>query len=180
MNNLSFFSDFFVIILIFGMAAILFIVWEIIIPIISYQRMFKHLEMCTFDNDYRLSKHFLKKADFVLENDEEIVFVKMLMIPSNSSLTINNHFTFHLHYGGSPKKPGRRYPYSRYINEAEAFLKWQPSSPKAFRKVVVLDPSTEKIQRYINESEIVIVKEGEKVYDYQVVSKGNFKEKILD
>ncbi|MGD9605795.1 MAG: hypothetical protein AB7V00_06605 [Bacilli bacterium] len=180
MNILSFFSDFWLIIVIFGTAAILYLVWEIIIPIVQYQKMYKHLQICTFDNDYKLSKRFLNKADFVLENNEEIVFVKMVMIPSNSSLTINNHFTFHLNYGGSSKKPGRRYPYSRYLTEVESFLKWQPSQEKQFRKVVVLDPSTEKIQKYLNESEIALVQEGEKVYDYQVVSKYNFKEKILD
>lgn len=103
----------------------------------------------------------------------------MVMIPRKSALTINNAFTFHLFYGGLSKRPGRRYPYSRYLTEVQSFLKWQPNMDKPFRKVVVLDPSTEKIQKYLNESELALVPEGEKVYDYQVVSKNNFKEKYL-
>lgn len=180
MNMLSFFSEFYLIIIIFGLAAALFLVWEIIIPIVKNQQMYKHLEECTFDNDYQLSRGFLKRADFVLENQDEIILIKMILIPGNSSLTINNRFTLHLHYGGSPKRPGRRYVYNRYLTEAESFLKWDVKMEKPVRKIVVLDPSTEKIQKYLNESEIAIIQEGEQVYDYQIVSKANFKEKILD
>ena len=168
---LSFFSDYCIWIVASAILLIYFIIDTWVKPKLQAKETKQLLEKLAAEFGYRLGRTE-GPADFVLENDDRILYVKALYVPSHSAITINARFTWSLTYGGlfSKVKPGKAYPYQRYLSEIEAFLKWDLASEKPALKVVLICQATEKIQKYLNESEIAIVKPGEKVYDYKFIT----------
>ena len=109
-----------------------------------------------------------KETDYLISNGEEILLkIFICKIPSNSSITINSRETISLRWGGS--RYGRSYPNQRYLNEAYTFLKKKDE----VMKVLLLYKNTEKILKYLNESEIATVNEADTTYDYKVVTFDN-------
>lgn len=115
------------------------------------------------DNNYSILGND-KVSDFCIDANGKKIKICIVNIPKNSSVTINSRLTWCLRWGG--KRVGRSYPNQRYMNELIPFLKLED---KDVLKLVVLYKSTEKVQKYLNESEIDVVKSGELVYDYKVV-----------
>ena len=85
-------------------------------------------------------------------------------------ITINSKTTWCLSYGGSSYDPGRAFPNKKYLDELKGFLKKEFVSDKITHKVILLNSSTEKVVRYLNESELEVVNYCEKVYDYKIIT----------
>lgn len=121
-----------------------------------------------------------KKADFILESNDIILMIKTIVIPTNSSVTINNKDTWELAWGGSSENKGRAYPRKRYMGEVIDFLRETIKLEKRIVKVVVLYPNTEKILRYLNESELEIITGKNTPYGYKVTTFERFTEEFSD
>ncbi len=132
------------------------------------------LEICK-DNNYSLSKKE-KDCDYLISTNEKKVKLLIVSIPKNSSVTVNSKATWCLRWGG--KRNGRSYPNQRYMNEIIPFLKMKKGDDDI--KLIVLYKTTEKIQKYLNESEIALVSFNEVVYDYKIIRFVDLKEKFND
>ena len=105
-----------------------------------------------------------EKVDFILEKKDLTILVKLIFVPGNSTITVNSKDTWCLRYGGSNKY---QYPKMRYLDHLKPFLNYQNDFE---RKVVIVYPGTNKIQRYLNESEIAILEYKDLVYDYKIIT----------
>ena len=134
----------------------------------------------TYEELLKLEKHgFItmivkkKNYDFIFESEDITFLVKMVAIPSNSQVTINNKWTWRLSWGGNSKNKGRSYPNNRYLHEVVDFLKETYKKEKLTVKLILLYPQTEKILMYLNESELDIITPDKTPYGYKVISLNN-------
>ena len=146
-----------------GIIVLIVIILLIIRKIVIGKEIKEKIEKICFDNKYTLLESD-KVSDFCIDANGKKVKICVVSIPKNSSVTINSRLTWCLRWGG--KRVGRSYPNQRYMNELVPFLKLDE---KEVVKLIVLYKSTEKVQKYLNESEIDVVNSGELVYDYKVV-----------
>lgn len=152
--------------------AFLYIIWSSVIkPRIQNKEVKKVLEEIVIKSNYKVLKTNKSKYDFVLESigDSKYkrILIRVVAVPNISTITINSRNTWNLHYGGTTK-PGKGYPYNRFLNEISPFLNMNVEDNEL--KLVLVYKETLKIQKYLNESEIEIVKNTDKVYDYKVLS----------
>lgn len=158
--------------IVIGAIVALFIFMMVIMPIIKFNQAKKVLMNYPNFKEYH-NKHY----DFTIETDEVKLFIKMVDVPKNSMITINSRDTWCLSYGGS-SDPGKAYPNKKYLDEIKEFLKNEYKSDKITHKVILINSSTEKIVRYLNESELAVVKLTEKVYDYRIIQLTQIDEQI--
>lgn len=133
-------------------------------------------------NNEKISEHLLQVAeknnmifsiaskgehDYIIEDENKVVYIKKLIIPHNSSVTINARNTWCLRWGG--KRMGRSYPNKRYINELIPYLMADFASEKKIFKMVIIYPNTEVILKYLNESELATVNPMDNNYGMQVL-----------
>lgn len=156
-----------------GLVILLFVYIMVIAPFIKYKKATKQLLLYPNFKEYKKEYY-----DFTIENDEVKLFIKMVDIPKNSMITINSKTTWCLSYGGSSSDPGRAYPNKRYLDELTQFLKHEYMSEKITHKVILINSGTEKIVRYLNESELAVVNFTEKVYDYKIIELNKLNEHI--
>lgn len=162
--------------LIAGLAfAMLYLIWSMLIkPSLDKKKIKEELDKIASYNNYQLVNVQKRNYDFYLQSNGNAkyakIFVRVLFVPRISTITINSKDTWELHYGGS-NKPGSSYPNKRYLNELTSFLRMNASDNEL--KLILVYKGTLKVQKYLNESEIAIVKNKEKVYDYKIV---NFEE----
>lgn len=174
-------SDVVVPILIIILALIFVIgVFCFIIPFKTRSNVQKKLAKLALENDLKLTVDIEKNYDFLLENENIQLQFKITRIPSNSSVTINNVYTWALRYGGSSKKPGRSYPNQRYMLDVANFISKNLPTKKKVLKVIILYPTTEKIAMYLNESELKIVESTDTPYGYKVIRYVDLEEKFKD
>ncbi len=153
--------------------ALLYSIWVFVIkPSRQKKQIHKHLLEFIDKKGYRVEQ--IKKdkdLDFVLTKTDAAKYnrikIKVAFVPKISTITINNKFTWNLHYGGT-EAPGRRYPHNRYLDELIGFLR--ADAEEGELKLVIVYESTSKVQKYVNESELVILEPGELVYDYKVIN----------
>lgn len=156
-----------------GLVIVLFIFIMVVLPQIKYNKAKKQLEQYPNFKEYKKEYY-----DFTIETDEIKLFIRMIDIPKNSMITINSKTTWCLSYGGSSSNPGRAYPNKKYLDELKSFLKHDYTSEKISQKIILLNKGTEKINRYLNESELDVVNYCEKVYDYKIISIDKLNEHI--
>lgn len=130
-------------------------------------------------NNYNITKSNDKISDFILENDNDIIFIKYINIPKNSSITVNSKSTWCLRYGGGSRE-GRSYPNKEYLTDLTPFLNKEYNCNKKVRKVTLIYPSTEKLLKYINESEIITLKQSDIVYGTQIILFCNIDEFLFE
>lgn len=136
----------------------LLVIYIIISKVISIYRdkeITNELNKIAIDHGYSLNKVKNKNYNYLMENDNYIIYIKLIVIPPNSSVTINAKDTWCLRWGG--KRQGRNYPNMRYLKELISFLNCDFKSSKDTIKLVLLYPTTEVILKYLNESEIATV-----------------------
>ena len=109
-----------------------------------------------------------KRYDYIIETEKEKIFIKLAIIPSNSSVTVNSKNTWCLRFGGGTRS-GRNYPNQEYMNDLKPFLNANFKCEKVVRRVVILYPTTEHILKYVNESDIIELKETDLAYGVQIV-----------
>lgn len=152
--------------------AAIYFLWIIVIkPKKEQKEIEKKLLEYTNKNNYKFQKAPTTDYDYIIDKGNQKYLLKIVKVPSVSAITINNKTTWNLHFGGSGA-PGKRYLDNRYLNELVPFLKKEVSEDE--NKIIVIYKDTNKIQRYQNESDIVIVKEGEMVFDYRIIIYNNF------
>jgi len=168
---LSFFSDYYIWIIASVILLGYFFIDSVVKPKLQAKKTKALLEKLAKELGYRLGDS-QSPADYVLENDDRILYVKAVYVPDHCAITINNRITWSLNYGGLffRVQPGKAYPNQRYLSEIEDFLKWDLASEKPSLKVVLISPATDKIQKFLNESEIALVKSGEPVNDYKFIT----------
>jgi hypothetical protein len=147
-----------------GVLVVLYIVVMIILPAIKFNKAKKKLSV------YSNFKEFKKKYyDFTIENDDLKLFIRVIDVPKNSMITINSKDTWCLSWGGSSKDLGRAYPNKKYLDELSPFLRKEYSSDKKVLKIILVNESTEKIVRYLNESELAVVNFSDTPYGYKIM-----------
>lgn len=127
----------------------------------------------TYEFTYETVK---KDYDFKIIKDDKTYLMKLCYIPANSCVTINAKDTFCLTYGGKRNDLGKVYPNKRYLNELVKFIRMETDE----KKVIVFYPTTEKILKYLNESDIGIVKTEDLPYGMKVVRFSDLFEKMND
>ena len=148
--------------IIMGILVVLIVLMLIIKKIITNKKIKQEIENIVNKNNWQLETKN-SDCDYLIKTENKNIKIVVAKIPSNSSVTINSKTTWCLRWGGS--REGRSYPNQRYMNELIKFLNMKSDDIK----LIVLYPEYEKLQRYLNESEIALVGEKEKVYDYYVV-----------
>lgn len=161
--------------------AVLYMVWSLgIKPSIQRKEISNLLDEVATKNDYKFSKAN-GKYDYVLEANKENKYKKILIrvinVPKVSTITVNSKNTWNLHYGGSGA-PGKGFMYQRYLNELRPFLNMNVESDEL--KLILVYKNTMKIQRYLNESELEIIKSSDKVYDYKIIAFADFNNHFND
>ena len=143
---------------------IAFIILMFIFPTIKFNKA--KTKLSNYKN-FKIYKN--KNYDFSVENEELKLYIRVVDVPKNSMITINSKDTWCLSWGGSSKDYGRAYPNKKYLDELKSFLKQDISSDKKYYKVVLINECTEKIVRYLNESELAVVNFDDTVYGYKIM-----------
>ena len=143
---------------------ILFFIVMILIPKLKYNKAKKIL--LTYENIKEVKN---KCYDFICELIDFKYLIKVIDIPSNSMITINSKETWALSWGGSSKDLGRAYPNQKYLDELKPFLLMKLKDEQKSMKLIILIDSTEKVVRYLNESELEVVTFNDKPYGYKVL-----------
>lgn len=144
----------------------------IINKIIKTKKINEKIITLSEKNNYKVTKVSANEYNYIIENDNEIIYLRYIIIPKNSSITVNSKSTWCLRYGGG-SRAGRSYPNKEYLNYLKSFLTTdysaEYSANKKVRKVVVLYPTTEVILKYINESDIININQTDLVYGTQII-----------
>jgi len=162
------------IIILLALIFVLFIKSNIISPILRKKKVIELINIVSEKNNFHFNISEKQKYDFLLENEKTILLIKTAYVPLNSVITINNKSTWSLTYGSSKSRPGRSYPNQRYMSELIPFLNFTMESDKKCIKVVLIYPGTDKVQKYINESEITILRYKDTAYDYKIITYNDF------
>lgn len=150
--------------LIIAALVIVFIIVMFIMPAIKFNKAKNALVKYS---NFKKCKN--KNYDFTVENEQLKLFIRVIDVPSNSMITINSKDTWCLSWGGSSKDYGRAYPNKKYLDELKSFLKNDIPCDKNHFKVILLNEKTEKIVRYLNESELAVVNFNDTVYGYKIM-----------
>ncbi len=137
------------------------------------------LEIVCDANNFKLVDSIDKRYDKLLETENTAFYIKYAIIPKNSSITINSSNTWCLRYGGGTRK-GRNYPNKEYMNTLKPFLNASFTNEKMVQKLVILYPSTEVVLRYLNESDIAVVKFNTAAYDVKLINYTDIDEKFIE
>ena len=111
-----------------------------------------------------------KICDRIISNGSDKIYIKYVMVPSNSQITINCKEKWRLSWGGSSAKVGRAYPNNRFMKEVEEFANISLDGKKVF----IIYYTTEHILKYINECELETIDITKKTYDYKLVCYDKF------
>lgn len=103
------------------------------------------------------------------------ILIKIITVPKVSTITVNSKNTWNLHYGGS-NEPGKGFPNNRYLTNISSFLDMDIEDNEL--KLIIVYKSTLKIQKYINESELEIIKAEDLVYNYKILTYEDIDEKF--
>ena len=163
--------------LVIGGLLILFVLLTIFINKNKIKLIYSEIEALAIQKKLVYEKSSDKRFDCIIKTKDYKLLIKVVSIPSNSSVTINSKDTWCLRFGGGNRK-GRNYPNKQYMNELVPFLKLSENSLNTnnliVRKIIILHPSTETILKYMNESDICEIKPTDTPYGYKVVTYKDF------
>lgn len=110
--------------------------------------------------------------DYVIKINEYRLLINVLVVPSNSAITVNSRNTWALTWGGSSSNKGRLKKHKQILDNMSAFLSLKAREKDI--KIIYLYKTTEKIQKHLNESDIEIFEFGDWCYDYKITSHVTF------
>lgn len=142
------------------------------------KKIIEKLEQIAEKHNLKFEKSNDKKYDFLLISDAHHYLIKLAYIPSNSAVTVNSKDTWCLTWGGHKGNSGRVYPSKRYLVELVPFLRMKDSLSTT--KVVILYPDTEKVLKYLNESEIEVVPTTSNAYKMKIITFRQLDDKFID
>lgn len=105
--------------------------------------------------------------DLKIYNDNVTILAKIINIPYNAEVQINNKYTYEIKYGAGDT-PGKVQPYSKYLTNIKEFINLETDKNEI--KVFIASPSPKKIVKWINECEIVFVNCYTDVYGVRVIA----------
>ena len=146
---------------------------QLVVPFIEQKKMLTLLTQLEASG-YNITIEKNQGYQYAIENKDYLYLLSVCSIPSNSTVTINSKDTWHLAWGGNPKDRGRSYRHDRYLTELTTFLKRDYHFDKPIIKIVLLYPSTEKVLRYLNESELDIITPDKTPYGVKVTTYKTF------
>ena len=156
-----------------GIVAGIIIIILVYTMIIKPQQIKKEInakiDMFIKDTDFKDIKQS-KICDRIISNGSDKIYIKYVMVPSNSQITINCKEKWRLSWGGSSAKVGRAYPNNRFMKEVEEFANISLDGKKVF----IIYYTTEHILKYINECELETIDITKKTYDYKLVCYDKF------
>lgn len=129
--------------------------------------LFSEFEKLLSEKNISYNKVKNDNYNYIMNINDRNYYVRFMKVPTNSQVTINSKTTWCLQFGGSRK--GRSYPNKKYMNELSSFLRMKLPLDTDL-KIIVLYPSTERILRYLNESEISEVFPIDTPNGYKVIS----------
>lgn len=136
--------------------------YKIKIPAISVNNAIKYYEknLKTKYPNVQISKIDKDKSIVKVSfSSSKTYYIKFVYIPDYSQIQINNKSTWEIKYGAGPN-PGKQQPHKRYLNEIVMFM----NENYLGTKIVAFTKKPKEIVKYINESEIIIVKPSTDVY----------------
>lgn len=143
---------------------ILFIIISIIVRSCQKRRIFTALATYCRKKGYTFKACSKQSYDYHIQADGKQIFIKTVFVPIPAAITINSKDTWNLTYGGRGR-PGKSYPRQRYLTELRPFLTKELPGVK----LVIIYPSIDKVQRYLNESEIAILNGDEHAYGIKFI-----------
>lgn len=118
--------------------------------------------------DYNVKVLKNEPYDIVCSKENRAFHLKIVFVPSNSEIQINNKTTWEVKYGAG-STIGRSQPNRKLLTDVIEFMNYETEN-----KVIVVYPKPKKIVKYINECEIVFVKPNTDVYGTNVISFGDY------
>lgn len=156
-------------------AIILYIIGKVI-KIINQKKMVESIYAYLKGCGYIIEEAKKNNYSFKIHYNDKVYYIKLAFVPTNSSVTINYKDTFELKYGGRSSNVGRNYPKKRYLNELVPFL----NSNYNGEKFVIICPKCEQILKYLNESDIAVVRYTDVSYGMKVMTLDDFKSHITE
>jgi hypothetical protein len=135
-----------------GVFLFLYLLADFVIEQIRKKKITAFLSGFCAKNGYELSVARGKAYDYAIATGTRTLFIKTTCVPPHAAITINSKDTWSLTYGG-PRGKQRGYARQRYLTELVAFLRGDFPGVR----VVLIYPTVDKVQRYLNESEIAIL-----------------------
>lgn len=168
-----------VLITIAGVIIVLIIVVNIILNKWKLKSINETLEMISKENNFIIQDAKDARYNKIIETDATAFYIKYVFIPKNSSITVNSQTTWCLRFGGGNRK-GRNYPNKEYMNYMKPFLSAQFKNEKKVQKLVILYPSTEVVLKYLNESDIAVVKFNETAHGVKFINYVDLQNKFVE
>ena len=137
------------------------------------------LEMICNEHNFKIYDAKDARYNKIIETENTSFYIKYIIIPKNSSITVNSQTTWCLRFGGGNRK-GRNYPNKEYMNYMKPFLSAQFKNDKKVQKLVILYPSTEVVLKYLNESDIAVVKFNETAHGVKFINYTDLQNKFIE
>ncbi len=158
---------------------ILLIVISSVLNKLKLKSITTKLEIIALENNFKILDAKDARYNKIIETETTAYYIKYIMIPKNSSITINSNTTWCLRYGGGNRK-GRNYPNKEYLNYMKPFLSATFTNAKKVQKLVILYPSTEVVLKYLNESDIAVVKFNEAAHGIKLINYTDIDQKFIE
>lgn len=154
-----------------GMAVI--IIYTLVIPKVLSNSFENNLKQYLDKNQipYQLESSKNRLFNLELSINDTNYLIKIINIPNNAEVQINNVTTWEVKYGAG-NHPGKAQPNRKYLSGISGFMNYKPAPHE--KRIVVLTPVSKKIVMYINESEIVFVTPTTNVYGVNIINMDDF------
>ncbi|HHX78387.1 MAG TPA: hypothetical protein GX695_01375 [Acholeplasmataceae bacterium] len=151
-----------------GLALVYIVYMNLINPIIIYAKIKDNFGLLKEKYNFSFWSSDNKNYDYVIKTENSKLLIRVLVIPSNSAITVNSRNTWALSWGGRTKNKGRQKKNKKILDNMTGFLNMKVKKEEI--KIIYLYKTTEKIQKHLNESDIDIFEFGDWCYDYKITS----------
>lgn len=151
----------------------LIIIYTLIIPKVLSNSFENNLKQYLDNNQisYNLEPSKNRLFNLELTINETIYLLKIINIPNNAEVQVNNMTTWEVKYGAG-NHPGKAQPNHKYLSGIAGFMNYKPQTNE--KRIVVMTPKSKKIVMYINECEIVFVTPTTNVYGVNIINMDDF------
>ena len=151
-----------------GIVVIYIVFMYLIKPAIINKKIISNISLLKEDYEFSFWRSDNINYDYIIKTNTNKLLIKVLLVHSNSSITVNSRNTWNLSWGGIRKNKGRHKRNNKILERMISFLNMKVKEEDI--KVIYIYKTTEKIQKHLNESEIEIFGYGEWCYDYKITS----------
>lgn len=156
----------------------IYVLYYIIHNLVINKKIEDCLKINSANYNFELIRAKKKVYDYLLKSEDINVYVKVLMIPKHSQITINAIDTWRLSWSTFKTDVGKSYINDRYLDEIKSFLGARINIEKKNLKLIFLYREAESIVRYLNETELDVIDIDKTPYGYKITSFNHFSEDI--